>query len=431
MASIFILVVAALFGIQKHQRLVSMRGNHAELVAAAAQVGISVGPSNSDDPVRITRRERKNEEAEAKLVAAQLIALSNETEAIEKEDRRPDATERERIREIMGRVGSLDSTQLKILIDEVRATKNLNDETRQRLIGFSFMTLSNDHPQAALSLFTEAPDLLSEAHVSENIITTLLTAWAKDDPLAALEWVKKHTMKYPNLITDEARQGMIFGVASRDPKLAFELASELQTTEGPYYIRSIILAAETPEERTTALTALRQQVATLPDENAKNEATENAITIFGQNAANDSFAAGTKWIAEANLNVTELESFSRGLSASLQGDETGKWIEWLGENLPPEKSARNINNLVRSWTRDDYQAAGNWLTTTAPGPTKNEAIRSYAETVTRYAPLTAAQWAMILPPGKNRDQTLNKIFQSWPKNDAPAREAFKQEYGIK
>jgi hypothetical protein len=433
-AAIVILLFAALFGIPNQQRLTSIRESHAKLVAAAAQQGISIDSSNADDPVRITKRERENREADAKLAAAEFIAFAKEMEAMQEEGGTPDEAMQKRILEIIDRMMSLDPAQLKILIAEVRAARDLKDETRQNLIGFSIMTLSNDHPQAALALFTESSDLFKENGMGAQVVSSSLAKWAKEDPLAALEWVKKNSTKFPDLITDEAKRGLISGTAAQDPRLAFKLIGELGQQGSGQAISSIVSAAKTPEERTATLVALREHLATLPDEKSRNAAAGpaiSAIASLARGVAQQGFAAGTQWITKANLTPTELESFASGLPGSIKGDENGKWIEWLGEKLPPKGADQNINNLVRSWTRNDYQAAGKWLSTAADGPTKNTAIRSYAVTIAEYEPATAAQWALTLPPGKDRDETLNNIYQNWPKDDPAAKEAFKQEHGIK
>jgi hypothetical protein len=81
----------------------------------------------------------------------------------------------------------------------------------------------------------------------------------------------------------------------------------------------------------------------------------------------------------------------------------------MSANLPTGNSVGHIEKLVRKWTKDDYQAAGKWLATTPASPTKNAAVRSYAETVSASDPATATQWAMTLPPGPDRDATLKHI----------------------
>ncbi|MGL4399227.1 MAG: hypothetical protein ACRCXD_05130 [Luteolibacter sp.] len=430
-ASILILLVVALFGVPNHQRLVTLRESHAKLVAAAAQFGVSIDPDHPDDPVRVTKREREDKEADAKVAAAEFIAFAKEMEAIQKKGGPPDEAQQKRIMEIMDRMMSLDPAQLKILIAEVRAAKDLNDDMRQSLIGFSIMTLSNDHPQAALTLFTESSDLFKESGMGDQVISSSLAKWAKDDPLAPVEWVKKNSAKFPDLITDDAKRGLISGAAAQDPKLAFKLIGELGIKNVSQAINRIADAAKTPAERTATLAALREYAVTLPDEKARAGAAEPAMREFARSAAKEGFESATQWIDSAKLTPSELEEFASGLDDEAKPGESSQWIEWIGEKLPPDKADDSIRNLVSNWTRNDYQAAGTWLATAPDGPTKNAAIRSYAETVSEYEPTTAAQWALTLPPGKDRDQTLKTIYHNWPKEDAAAREAFKQEHGIK
>jgi hypothetical protein len=430
-ASILIVLIAALIGMRNHQRLVTVRESHAKLVVAAAQIGVYIDPSRSENSVRITKRERENKDADAKLAAAEFIAFAREIEANEKKGGPPDEGQQKRIMEVMDRMMSLDSAQMKILIAEVRAANDLKDETRQGLIGFSIMTLSNDHPQAALALLTESSDLFKGNGMGTHVVSTSLAKWAKDDPLAALEWVRENSGKFPDLIIDDAKSGLISGTAAEDPKLAFRLIGELGLKDVPRSVSRIVETARTPEERSATLAALREHLASLTDDQAKRDISNNAVREFGQSLAKEGFDASSKWIAAADFTPAELESFAGGLPGSIKNGEDGRWIEWIGEQLPPEKNTDKIQTLVNHWTRNDYQAAGEWLTTAPDGSTKNAAIRSYAETVSRYEPETAAQWAMTLPPGKDRDQTLKRIHENWPEDDPDAKEAFKQQHGIK
>ena len=190
-------------------------------------------------------------------------------------------------------------------------------------------------------------------------------------------------------------------------------------------------AAKTPAERTTTLTALREHLATLTDEKAKMKLSNTAMNNLANSVAREGFDAGSKWIAGANFTPAELENFAEGLQGSVKSEDSGRWIEWIGEKLPPDKAAENIGNLVSNWTRNDYQAAGKWLGTAPDGPAKNAAVRSYAETVSRYEPETAAEWAMTLPPGKDRDETLRNIYHNLPEEAPAARETFKKLHNIK
>lgn len=430
-ASILILLVAALIGVPNHQRIVALRESHGKLVATAAQLGVSMDSNAPDEAVRVTKRTRENTELAAKAAAAEFIAFAREMEVMQKNGDSPDEAQQKRSMEMMERMASLDAAQLKTVIAEIRAAKDLGDEIRQGLIGWSILTLAGDQPQTALALLTESADLFKSKGVGSHVVSSSLAAWAKDDARAAVDWAKQNSAKFPGLITDGAKCGMIFGMAAQDPRLAFKLIGELGIKEVSQSINGIILAAKTPEERTATLIALREHLATLTDEKIRTELSEKAVRRFAQGIAEAGFEASTRWISESNFTPTELDSLASGLSGSVKSGESGQWIEWIGEKLPPDKADDRIENLVSNWTRNDYQAAGNWLATAPDGPAKNTAIRTYAGTVSEYEPITAAQWAVTLPPGKDRDQTLKTIYRNWPEEDTAAREAFKQEHGIK
>ncbi len=114
--------------------------------------------------------------------------------------------------------------------------------------------------------------------------------------------------------------------------------------------------------------------------------------------------------------------------------EIGQWVEWIARTAPAGKADATIRKLVNRWTNDDHQAAGNWLASAPENPAKNVAIRSFAETVSKYVPETAAQWAMTLPAGEARATTLKTIYKNWPKDDAASKAAattFANEHRIK
>jgi hypothetical protein len=434
--SLLILAAAAGLGWHDHKRLEEVRTSHGKLVAEAAKLGIVVNsPGTADEPVRITKHEREDREADARKAAAEFIAFAKEMEAMEKKGGPPDEATQKRIMEFMDRMMSLDASQLKILVAEIRASKDLKDESRKGLIGFSIMTLANDHPQAALALYTESSDLFTDDGMGKHVISSSLAKWAKDDPMGALDWVRKNGEKYPDLVTDDAKRGLISGAAIQDPKLAFSLIDELGLKNSDNAVTGIINAAKTPAERTATLSAFREYLGAIKDEKARAEATGNGLGMFANSVTRDGFEAGTKWLASANLTPSELEGFIGGLTGySTKSSETGQWIEWMGTALPEEKSNKQIGNIVRNWTQNDYQAAGKWLAATPEGPTKHAAVRSYAETVSRYEPETAAQWAMTLPPGDSRDETLKRIHDNWPKDDPASKhaaEAFAKEHNIK
>jgi hypothetical protein len=433
--SALILAVAASIAWQDHERLTQVRAIHAKLVAEAAALGISPDVANAAASSRITKRERAQgrREADAKQAAAEFIAFAQEMEAAQKKGGPPDEKVQERIMGLMDRMMSLDAGQLKIVISTLRDDPTLNDEMRRNLIGFSIMTLASDHPQAALGLFTESSDLFKNDGMGRGVISSSLAKWAKDDPTAALDWIRKNGEKYPDLVTDDAKEGLIAGAAEQDPRMAFRLIGELGLENASGAGQAIVRAARTPEERTVSLAALREYLSTLPEGKDRDLISRNAINELGGKAAKDGFEAGSQWIKSAGFSPEEIVRMANyNFVASGSDGDTGKWIAWVGESGSPGKNA--VQSMVRQWAENDYQAAGKWLATAPPGPTKDAAVRSYAETLASYEPESAAQWALTLPPGTDRTETLQSIYEHWPNKDEESKQAataFAKAHGLK
>lgn len=388
--SLLILCIGAVLGRQGHQQQTTDRASYDQLLAVAAQAGITLDPTQVEDAKRITKRERerKNGEVDVGKISAEFIAHVKEMAATDHKGGPPDEASREKWLKINNSLMSLNAAQLKLLIAEVRRHQELKEGTLEDLISVSTMALGKDHPHEALVLFTESADLLKTNALNRLAMSSSVEKWAKQDPAAALEWVRANAKKFPNLL-DDAQRGLISGAAVNNPKLAFKLIGELGLKDGNYAIDQITRAAKTPEERTATLAALRAHLATLPEGKKRDEASQTALRSLGGNA-----------------------------------------VKWIGAKLSGDKSANGIRRLVSNWTEGDHQAAGKWLVTTPAGPAKNISIRSYAETVAKYEPETAAQWAMTLPAGQDHDETLQNIYQKWPTNDESAKQAFKKLHGI-
>ena len=433
--AVLILAIGVSLGWRDHRQIVASRATHGQLVAQAATLGISIDPAQPARPGRSTQRERDQRGGQdIKRVAAEFIAFAREMEGYQARRDQPDAAVQKRMMEFMDRMLSLDAAQLKVLIAEVRSSNDLKDQTRQDLVGFAIMSIANDHPQGALALFAESSDIFKDSGTGGRVIASALTRWAKDDPLAALAWVRDHADQYPDLI-NTAKRGLLTGAAAQDPKLAFKLMGELSPKDSSNDVATIVGVAKTPQQRTATLAALRDYLATLPDDAVRKATADSGTGMLVQGVARDGFESASRWLATAKLTPQELEPFATVLANSnaAESSEAGQWIEWLGANLPTEKGRQNIQNMVSQWTRTDYQAAGKWLAATPASPAKNISISSYAETIASYEPATAAQWALTLPAGAAREATLLNIYRMWPRTDpagAAAAAAFAKQHGI-
>jgi hypothetical protein len=363
------------------------------------------------------------------------VALAKEMKEIEKSGQQPDEATQKRILEMIDGMLSLNGEELKLLVADLKGRSDMDDEMKKNMLGFSIMMLAQQHPETALALFTESSDLLKDNPMSRGVLSSALSQWAKDSPMAAMEWIKKNAGKYPNLVTEDAKGAVIVGAAQKDIGLAFQLIGELKLKEdgGTGMLYQIARAANTPEQQSAFLTALRNQVQNTADKQAAEHLMDNGLRSLFSEVSRSGYDRSVDWLKSANLSPKEtaqFASFASGLNYDQTKADTGKWLDWLStQPLDAGKSDRTTANLVRQWTESDYKAAGEWLTKTAPGPIKEAATMAYLGTVAPYDPDTAAQWADTLA-GDKKKNALELIYNALKGKDESAAADFAKRHRI-
>ena len=431
--AVLILAAAALFGWKDHQTLSKTRENHEALIQEARALGLdpaALASQNKASPLtRLTRDSGGDKEAEAKTFAAELIAFAKEMEEFGKTGKEPDEEMQKRTLSMIERMGRLDISQMKTLVAELRADTTIDDKMRRDMTGFAVMSLSENHPQAALALFTESSHLFDKNGRSQHIVASALSQWAQDDPMGALDWIEANAEKHPDTISDHAKRSVLTGTARQDPRLAFQLLDDLGFAGGMVG-NSIANGATNPAERTAVLSALRDHLKTVTNPETRERLLSSTMGTMCQQAISDGFDAAASWLDSASFNAEETEAFANGLNFWERRDDTGKWIEWLGGELPQDKLEQKVGHLMRDWTNNDYEAAGQWLQDADEGPSKQAAVASYAKTVAPYEPDVAAQWAVTLPAGEQRDALVKTVYEEWKMKDEAAAAEFAKRQGI-
>lgn len=421
--SFIILALGGTFGLVQRSRLSAGARIQSELATKARSLGIAVQPA---DDTPFTKRQREQASEQSRTILSRLVAGAKEMERSEKSgEETSDAETARLLKQLVG----LDSAQLKQVIIGIHEESSLTDEMRENLLGVMVMLLAEQDPAAALGLISESKNLLSDESTQKQIMLSSLTRWAKQDPQAALSWMRGHADAYPEFSDDETKLSIISGAAEANPQLAFKLMTELKLDDPSAAISTLAETGTTPEKRSAVLAALREYAATISDESERADLIETSLEDMARNLSNEKFNSVKAWLAAANLSPTETAQFAAGLSYFNTKEETGEWIDWMAGNLPQEEIAENVDNLVGQWTQQDYLAAGRWLSSAAESPAKTAAVKTYAATVAEYEPQTAVQWALTLPADQ-RQETYQAIYENWPKRDAAAAEAFAKAHDI-
>ncbi len=424
--SVFIFVVAAGLGWNLDRRLAAARSEAEKLAAESKHLGIPLDDVHS---TRSKMRDRLDRDGEARQLAVEFIELAKQMENGFKRDEASPI----RYRDFYLRVSALDASRLKGLAANLLSNQELDEKNRtEQVVNLLWLVLAKKDPRATLAFVTEHSATLKSAERIGDVISESLGNWAKDDPLAAAEWMKTHGGGFPAAMLHQSRARVFHWAAAKDPVLAFSLITglELNASEAHGAMNTIVTVAKTDDERTATLAALRVYREANRSDKKLLRAVDDNLGYFADGFRTSSFETGSKWISDAKLSPSELDQICDRLSGGIVED-TGKWIEWMGNTLPPGKSDWPIIDMMDTWTRQDYEAAGKWLVSSPEGPSRNAAIRGYAQTVFKHDPETAMQWIMSLPPGEERQQTLIFILRNRLRHDQEAAAAFAKEHGIK
>lgn len=427
--TVVILAAGSIWGVRENQYLTRIREQHRLVVTEAAALGVSTNPSKSSVVTKAGKREREDSTRKAKEFAERLVSFAKEMKEMETSGKQPDEAMQKRIMEMMDGMMSLNGAELKILIAELKGRTDMDDEMRQGMLSFSIMMLAQQHPETALALFTESSDMMGDNPMSKHALSSALSQWAKDQPLAALEWIKKNEAAHPDLVNDEARAAVIAGAARSDFGLALQLIGELKVS-ADRVLSQIVMVAVTPEQQSELLAALRKQAANTTDKSEGDELLSKGVRGLFLQVAQSGYDKTMAWLESADLSATESGSMAEGLNYYQTKADTGKWLDWISTQTMDGTQSENVTrNLMREWTSKDYQSAGEWLARTPAGPVKESATISYLETVAPYEPDVAAQWAATLPAGKQKSE-LNHIYEALKQKDQAAAEAFATRHGV-
>ncbi len=425
--SLLILGVCAVPCLLKLGKLSQLREDYWKLEKEAASLGLVEG--SADEP--LSKREREERETQARAAAAEVINLAKELERVVKNGGKQSEEYQKCWADLMDQLEKLNGSQMKLAITELRKTPGISADNQRDIIGLAIIQLASHHPQSALALLEEYADLFGKNEMGVDVISSSLSSLAEENPQAAVEWIRKNVDQYSQFDGDEIYQEAISSMAKNDPRLAFKLLGELKLSDSSEALNAIAEAGnESVEKRNAMLGALREYLGTMKNDAEREKIRNEAFEALAQNLDPQGIDAAAEWISKSKFTPEEKQQFANGLNYFSTKQDTGRWIEWMTANLPKEQLSGPVAELVGEWTQQDFKASGTWLAATPESPVKHTAVLAYAKAVAEYEPQVANQWAMTIPPGPIRDETLRVIYRNWPSDDPQGAAAFATEHGM-
>ena len=429
-SAIISLIVFSVFAIPcllQQRGLSRAQAHYATLEVAAAKLGISTPAGGA----RLTKTQREELEKPTPAQLAEVSAMAVKLGEIATRHGRNSEEYLKQSELLMAKLATMAESPLRILLTELGRNLQLPEKILREITGLAIQQRTSAAPQSALALIREFSDLLAKSDLRSDLISESLSSLAATSPAAAVEWIHQNSAKFPELADGKISTEVIHSAAKNDPHGAFKLIAQMKLKDPVEAVQAIIQAGTaSAETRSSVLAALREHLSTLTDPADREKIRKSAFESFAENIGSQGIDAMVGWISKSKFTAEEKTEFAIGLSYFSTRKETGRWVEWLGENLPPDGISKPVGELIGEWTRQDYQGAGTWLAAAAESPAKQAAVHAYAEAVAEYEPKVAEQWAMTLPPGPLKDETLRVIYRNWPSNDPQGASAFATAHGM-
>ncbi len=353
------------------------------------------------------------------------------------------AEEQARERRLAEQISQLTPRQLDEFIETVVGSAELTNSEKTWWLMLGLKAMSSTDVERSLDLLVTHSGFLQANKVAEGCLATVIGNLASRDVVTADARLDTFLKAHPEFTGKGAVQVIIQKAGTTDVPLAFQLLRKNVTLLGDKETKSIIKHLADGRSSPEATLVILQEVRNWP-ELKEGEGEYGSPQIWAvRNAASAVMAKGfdssAEWFKQAKLDGEETRAFAMAIDHGDAGDDTGKWLNWMGENAPrlsfPEEKReewwQQIRSVIEDWVEDSPKKVSGWLETQPPGEVRDGAIVGYARTIQEDHPDAAADWVKLLSQEKDQQTMLNQIYQEASFDSSEEAKAFIAKHGIR
>ncbi|MGJ8695051.1 MAG: hypothetical protein ACSHYF_01945 [Verrucomicrobiaceae bacterium] len=274
------------------------------------------------------------------------------------------------------------------------------DMTRERMSEYSIL----------LTAWAKIDPLAALDYAKENTGTpfarqTILAAWAQTQPEAAISWAEQ------NYSGDSKRAnpwivGIINGIVSSDLNRATQLLEGLPYSEGRGEALGIVLR----ELRQQGTLAAQDWIDDLNDDQLRT----GAASRLAESLAQANPEAALTWVASVSEDSllrssgTIVEEWARTDPAAAR-----TWVD----SQPNDTKAAAARGLMSAIAADDPKGASRWLSQFEGQPEFDRAVQSFVYNVVQKEPELGADWIMKLTNEREQERTFHRILGTMLRDD--------------
>jgi antitoxin component of RelBE/YafQ-DinJ toxin-antitoxin module len=321
---------------------------------------------------------------------------------------------------VLKAMGSGHPEEFRVLLEAIADATDIPADVRlESLVAVTNFMISSNAREDVLPLVDDIASRFDATRQLPLLSCRAVIESARIQPQTVVEWVHRHPAQLLTPETEPVRRALLASVARKDPALAFSFLPSLQIGDLAAAVAEIAASVTSPEGRTAVLQQARRLMGGLPA-GSSSRMEESVLGALGSglngghNAAGEPLEASRPfeeqlgWLNGAGLDDRQIRLLLAGLEGSRQSSDNARWLSWLGGRAEPV-DPKPVNAIMGRWAGNDPAAAEQWILASAPGPVRNAAIRVFAERTAQTQPEAAARVAMLLLPGPQRDELVERL----------------------
>lgn len=326
----------------------------------------------------------------------------------------------DQIREVIGISDSIERTEaLLALVRQLSAGEFQDVVASFRALG---VTRDNMGEYAImLTAWAKADPVGALDYAKENTDTpfarqTILATWAQTQPDAAIAWAEENDEKgRRDDPTNPWLVGIIKGLAQSDLNRATSLLEELPYSRG----RGVALSSVLNKLRGQNLDVAKQWAIGLTDERLQS----SAVARLATDQSWESPSKSLEWAASVSPDA--LERAAEEVVERWANEDPVAAKTWV-EQQPEDLQATSAPGLIEALSRKDPQAAADWLTQHSGNPAFDDAVRELVWNTSERNPAMSSNWIMNLTNEQDRTRTYHRALRQMMGTDAQATMRFIQ-----
>ena len=292
---------------------------------------------------------------------------------------------------------SLDDETIKVMI-EAYEKKDWDGIDAMLFLNYFTYAWARHNPIAALEWSKTRDPFIEQDLVSESI----LSGWASVNPQAALSWARENE----SLKDEEQKRGnelligVMKGMAEPDLAGATELMKELNYVLYLEKAASTLLASAWAKGEQTAI----DWVESFPDGKARNSAYE----ALGKRLIREDIDRAVEWVD--TMEESEIKTkIAKETAKAMVILSSEKAADWVARMPADEARSAGMERVVSQWVERDPVATAEWLNKFPNDQSIDGALAIFSHQIAEKQPQSALQWAQAIEDPERRARVIQYI----------------------